>query len=357
MASDVARHRAASQTHRSPSTRRRSRTSSTRIWAGASARGDATSRRSGCACSTSSASASRRRTRSNAFEHVMEALPAAPPVPRHPRGRRRRTLHGVEASISAHCWRAGSGGRHVCSEEVRAARGAGRKSGELASAVLALLVPELPVTAWLIGEPDLDAALVARDRSRPPTACSSIQRDAADIAATFRAALRRAARARHRDVRPRVVPARHLARARRAVLRRRRRRCANWRGCNRSRSRRGRRASVERRRCCSPAGSCRGLDCRSPTSTQRDRGIEATLYDGTRGVRLRVIACERRRAAARARCASARRMPQFLVQPHEESGHMHVREEWAGGSSRAARSRSAPADDAAIFARGAGRRR
>ncbi|HEX5474257.1 MAG TPA: glucose-6-phosphate dehydrogenase assembly protein OpcA [Vicinamibacterales bacterium] len=88
------------------------------------------------------------------FDGTMQVLPA-----RHPcrgilalgAGEAER----LEASISARCWRLPTGARHMCSEEVRLT-GRRDRAQELASALLGLLVPELPVTVWLMDEPDVD---------------------------------------------------------------------------------------------------------------------------------------------------------------------------------------------------------
>ena len=86
------------------------------------------------------------------FETVMQALPQ-----RHPcRGIVALTdgsagAASLGATIAAHCWRTGAG-RIVCAEQV-ALTGQPGQEHALASAVLALLVPEMPVTAWLIGDP------------------------------------------------------------------------------------------------------------------------------------------------------------------------------------------------------------
>jgi glucose-6-phosphate dehydrogenase assembly protein OpcA len=80
------------------------------------------------------------------FEQVMEVLPQ-----RHPcRGillLQDPALSAVEAVISARCWRAQGGRRHVCSEEVLLSAGPGHER-ELTSAVLPLLVPDIPVVVW-----------------------------------------------------------------------------------------------------------------------------------------------------------------------------------------------------------------
>lgn len=84
------------------------------------------------------------------FEEVMGLMPR-----RHPcRGilaladPARDTL---EASISAHCWRSTGGNRHVCSEEVILLGGRTHER-QLASAVLALLVPDIPLAVWFMGD-------------------------------------------------------------------------------------------------------------------------------------------------------------------------------------------------------------
>jgi glucose-6-phosphate dehydrogenase assembly protein OpcA len=88
---------------------------------------------------------------SERFERIMETL-----AQRHPcRGMLAVTAvdaKDIEASISAHCWRTASGGRHICSEEILLRAGP-RNESRLASAVLALLVPELPVHLWMPGDP------------------------------------------------------------------------------------------------------------------------------------------------------------------------------------------------------------
>jgi glucose-6-phosphate dehydrogenase assembly protein OpcA len=86
------------------------------------------------------------------FERVMETLAQSHPC-RGMLALAGGTGTALEAAISAHCWRTAGGDRHICSEEILLR---GRRGGdhELASALLALLVPELPVDVWLLGEPD-----------------------------------------------------------------------------------------------------------------------------------------------------------------------------------------------------------
>lgn len=92
------------------------------------------------------------------FQGVMAALPA-----RHPcRGILAMTLAGersVAASIGARCWLVSGGGRHLCSEEITLTAAPGEERA-LASAVLALLVPEVGVTVWAMhGLPPAPALL------------------------------------------------------------------------------------------------------------------------------------------------------------------------------------------------------
>lgn len=120
------------------------------------------------------------------FERVMESLPQ-----RHPcRGVLAVTSpdrHGLEASISAHCWRTSTGGRHVCSEEVVLRAGV-EDEHALASTVLALLVPELPLTVWVIGAIDLEAHVVGELIDGAETVFVDTA-DAPDIAVALRSVL------------------------------------------------------------------------------------------------------------------------------------------------------------------------
>ena len=85
------------------------------------------------------------------FEHLMERFAAAHPS----RGLLAVTSPlsaSLESAISARCWRTAAGGRHACTEEIllRAPPGAER---ELASAILALLVPDIPAALWVMRDP------------------------------------------------------------------------------------------------------------------------------------------------------------------------------------------------------------
>jgi hypothetical protein len=85
---------------------------------------------------------------SERFEGVMQVVPREHPC----RGILAVTSEqhdALEATISAHCFRE-PGSTEICSEEIQLTGGEEQQQ-ELASAVLALLVPEIPVVAWLIG--------------------------------------------------------------------------------------------------------------------------------------------------------------------------------------------------------------
>jgi len=64
--------------------------------------------------------------------------------------------NGVRASVSASCW-LGSGLQHVCSEQVVLTA----RAGALPSAVLSLLVPDLPTFVWWQGPMPADRALLS----------------------------------------------------------------------------------------------------------------------------------------------------------------------------------------------------
>lgn len=94
------------------------------------------------------------------FEDVMQDLPVEHPcrgifaIAAAPHER-------LTASISAHCWPTVSAQRHVCSEEI-VLTGAATQEREVASAVLGLLVPELPLVVWVMGAPDAVQELPAK---------------------------------------------------------------------------------------------------------------------------------------------------------------------------------------------------
>ncbi len=256
------------------------------------------------------------------FEAVMGALPE-----RHPcRGIlavSSLSEDTVEASIAAHCWRGAGGGRHVCSEEVLLRAGPGQEHA-LASAVHGLLVPEVMVAAWLIGPPLLETSLAlelleSADRVFLDSA------EASEPADAFTAA------ARARQQFDAVVS--DLAWCR----------LATWRALiaqlfdkDEAVRELSRLKSIE-------IGSAGGagsadalllagwlvsrLDLSVADISGRFGALEATLYDGIHAVRLWIAPDEGASRGVRdVRIRTAGAM--FHVELHEDSGHIHVREEW-----------------------------
>lgn len=276
------------------------------------------------------------------FERVMESLPQ-----RHPcRGVLAVTSpdrRGLEASISAHCWRTSTAGRHVCSEEVVLKAGPADELA-LASTVLALLVPELPLSVWVIGPIDLESRLVSDliDGAETVFVDSS---DAPDAASALRAALN--AHRRH-DVAICDLAWRRLEVWRSLV--------AQFFDGDDGRHRLSQIQSIE---ISGGAGissemllmagwfvSRLGL---SLAEVNRDgNAIAATLYDGTRGIVL-TLSRGGQRPAALSEVKMRTPEAEFVVQTHPESSHMHVREEWPDDSVRRTVAQS-PADDASLFA-------
>ena len=276
------------------------------------------------------------------FEAVMEVLPQRQPC----RGVLAAVYEGeraLEASISAHCWRAGGGSRHLCSEEVTL-RGGTDDEHALGSAVLALLVPELPVATWVIGEPDLSSRLVtdlieASDRIFIDTG------EAADTAAAMRLVLSM------RDAKE--IELCDLAWYRLDA----------WRtlvaqlfdgeeGLRQVR----RLHAIE-----ITAGGDRSLSdallfagwlvsaLELPIADRRSEGttIEATLYDSSREVTLRIV-----RGTETGTAISGVRIQtpdvEFVVQLHSDSGHIHLRQEWPDAPIHRTVAPE-PTDDASIF--------
>ncbi len=276
------------------------------------------------------------------FERVMESLPQ-----RHPcRGVLAVVSperHGREASISAHCWRTAAGGRHVCSEEVILRAGVGDEQA-LASTVLALLVPELPLNVWVIGPIDLTSYLASELIDNAEIVFVDTK-DAPDVASALHSAL--------------VAHRKHGV----AVCDLAWRRLAVWRslvaqffdggdGARRLSQLRsieitgGGAVSSEMLLMGGWFISRLGL---SLAEVERDDGsLAATLYDGSRGVTLKLVARVEQPAGiteVNVRTSEA----EFIVQSHAESSHMHVREEWPGESDHRTVAQ-VPMDDASVVA-------
>ncbi len=275
------------------------------------------------------------------FDTVMDLLPQ-----RHPcRGILVLTDSArtqVDATISAHCWRSAGGRRHVCSEEVLLYGGVAQEP-ELASAALALLVAELPVTTWMVGTPD-DGGYLAREML---DASDGVVFDSAR-AASPEAGLRFAARMR----KDHDVPCADLAWIRLAA----------WRSlvAQQFDDEDGPRELAQVTAIEITGGAGRHdpepmllagwlvsrLDLALADLDLSDGRAEATLYAGTRGVRLTV---DRGGEAAVQRVVIRTPDASFLVECHSESGHMHVREDWAIGSSHRIVEQQPP-DDASAMA-------
>lgn len=277
------------------------------------------------------------------FEEIMQVLPQ-----RHPcRGVLALTVSGraaLDAAISVHCWRSPGGDRHVCSEEVTLLGGA-HQERELASAVLALLVPEIPVAVWLVGGVErpgylAQAVLHAADRVLYDSGTSG------DAVAAFGAAL-----AVKREY---ELTLSDLAWGR----------LTTWRmlaaqlfddedgprelATIRSIEVRGGAGRMSGEPMLLGAWLVSRLGLAIADIESADDALDATLYDGTRGVRLRIGPASAPGAPVeevRIRTDDA----EFLLQCHAASGHMHVRETWDTGSSRRAVDQI-PTDDAAVIA-------
>jgi glucose-6-phosphate dehydrogenase assembly protein OpcA len=276
------------------------------------------------------------------FERVMESLPQ-----RHPcRGVLAVTSpdrHGLEASISARCWRTNTGGRHVCSEEVVLKAGVEDQLA-LASTVLALLVPELPLTVWVVGPIDLETQLASEIIESADTVFVDTA-DAIDVTATLRAAI--TARRKH-DV---------------AICDLAWRRLSVWRslvaqlfdgdiGAQRLAQLRGIEiiggAGISSEVLLIAGWFISRLGLSLAEVTREPDTIVATLYDGSRGVSLRLT----NSAQASGRVTEIKvqsGQSDFTVQAHAESGHMHIRQDGSDGVDRRTAAQP-PTDDASVFA-------
>ncbi len=276
------------------------------------------------------------------FEDVMQALPQRHPcrgilavaAPDH--------TGPLAASISAHCWRAG-GSRHLCSEEVVLAGGVADEQA-LASAVLALLVPELPVSLWAIAADDLQGKLL------------DLLLDAVDRVYVDSQGVR------DLETFYRGIGVAHRAHDT-AVFDLAWCRLSSWRGLVAQffdgDSGAGRLSHLNEIEIVSGGNSassqalllagwlisCLGMEL-ADVSTSADV-IQATLYDASHGVTVRIVngdAHELPLNSVRVRTSEA----DFIVELHSESGHMHVREEWPDAPVHRIVARD-PDDDASIF--------
>ena len=275
------------------------------------------------------------------FEGVVSALPAHHPC----RGIMAMAVAGesaVEASIGARCWLAPGGGRHLCSEEITLTAGPGQERA-LASAVLALLVPEVTVAVWAMGGGLAEAPLV----DEIADSADQLYFDAAEGSDVADAWMRAIAIAKEHD-----LELRDLAWWR----------TATWRALvsqlfdnDDALSELGRLTSISivsgGARPAAEALLVAGwlvsrLGITIADAAAGPDGVTATLYDGSRGVQLSI-----RRDGSEVPLRSLElRGPRaaFNVDIDAARGHMHVSETWGERESRRTVA-CPPEDDASLF--------
>jgi len=273
------------------------------------------------------------------FESVMQSVPREHPC-RGILALTSATRSAVEATISAHCMRNGAS-MDICSEEVVLTGGVAQQR-ELASAVLALLVPEIPVAAWLVGRASFTSYLATEVAGASDLIMvDSGALDAGDgIAAVI--SLARAHDARMFDLAWgrgeiwRELTAqffdgddalRQLDRVRSIEI-------SGYHG----------RGSAEAMLLAGWLVSRLGLSLADLDGD--DETLRATLYDGTRGVTLSVGKgwSPQVMSSVRITTEGAR----FELQGHEVSRHLHVIEQW-GDAEEVRRAVGQPAlDDASL---------
>lgn len=276
------------------------------------------------------------------WERVMEEMPGRYPC-RGILALFEPSAGAVSASISARCWTTAGGERHVCSEEVTLRGGTGQGHA-VASAVLALLLPEVPVDLWIAGAPVLSGDLVdellqAADRLFIDSSLAD------DVAATYGDVLAVVA---DRNI---VVCdlAWHRLAAWRSLLAQFFDRDATIHELSRLRSIEiaggAGSPSSEAQVLAGWFVSRLGL---SPADCSLDGGrLDATLYDGTRGIRLSVRPDGDRGLPLRSATISTEDAT-FAVELHTASGHMHVRESLPAGASHRTVAME-PVDDADVL--------
>ena len=261
------------------------------------------------------------------FETLMQRLPE-----RHPcRGFLVATAiehDRLGAVISAHCVR-GTGARvHVCSEEV-ALTGAPTQHRELASAVRALLVPDLPVVLWLTDQ----AAAASQLAERLFDAADAVILDSVqwgDPSAAFQLA----SRLREEYALVRYDLAWGRLSAWRALTAQIFDGADGMREMDQIRSieiraRDGSRSS-EALLFASWLTTRTGLALADAQS--REDRLDASYYDGTREVRLSVSPDDSSGGIGQLRIRTSD--AEFMIERHRQSGHMHVVENWDSGSAR-----------------------
>lgn len=254
------------------------------------------------------------------FDHLMDALGQQHPC-RGILAALTEASTQVESAISAHCWRTASGGKHICSEEILL-RASPKMQSELASAVLALLVPELPVHAWLVGEPDPihripDEILEVVDRLYVDSAAGAIV--SVSLAAVQSAVasdeLRTVDLAWQRSEPWRDVVAQFFD-GRAAPLLDRLSSIEVIGGA----------ANVSSSALLMAGWLTSRLDLTVAAVEAANTGVEATFYDGSRPVLVRILPA--RNGEELARLTMQAGVATMSVELHAENGHMHVRSDW-----------------------------
>lgn len=276
------------------------------------------------------------------FEDVMQVMPERHPcrgVLVYPAGGKQPP----EATISARCWLTGGGGRHVCSEEV-ILRGPSTSEPQLTSALLALLVPDVPVVAWLIGPPPTVQAPLLAEVLEVADRVLSDTTGVGDLGGAYRAVQTMAS---EHDILPSDIAWGRLATWRALIAQ-------LFDGDDGAR----RLAGIESieiahdARAASEATLLAGwfvsrLALSLADATATGMGLAATLYDGSRGVRLSTRSQEGS-GLSEVRLVVPGEV--LSVSGHAEREHMHIRED-ADGEPIQRTVERLPEDEAAIIAR------
>jgi glucose-6-phosphate dehydrogenase assembly protein OpcA len=259
------------------------------------------------------------------FEDAMQILPQRHPcrgvfaVAASPHER-------LAASISAHCWRMGGPRRRVCSEEV-VLTGAPQQERELASAVLGLLVAELPVVVWMMGEAGSPHDLTSRLLDGADTAIVDSARASA-LRATY-AAINAIA---DQDVGSCVDLAWARLGAWRALIAQMFDGDAGGRELQQITDIeiRGGAGTMSSEAALLAGWLTSRLDFAVADTSLAEGELRAALYDGARSVGLRIWPGSSALEWVRIRTTDA----EFAIERHAGSGHLHVRESWDSGATR-----------------------
>jgi glucose-6-phosphate dehydrogenase assembly protein OpcA len=234
----------------------------------------------------------------------------------------------LQARLSARCWRSGALTRHVCSEEVLLTSGAEQQK-QMASLVRAVLVPELPTALWMLEPPPSESDIVQ-------SLMTQADRLIFDTDASTNAAAAYAWLLEVDEDEDLVLG--DLAWARTNPWREL---TAQFFDGNDGARELQQIASVQvvggTDRVSSGAMlhaawliSRLGLAIADASANRRE--LHATLYRGSRGVHVSAVPGVQGRSIERVRIVTAD--AEFVIECHEQSNHLHVREQWEGGATR-----------------------